>query len=521
MSDEYAYSLPTFLQTMASTWRVAAPVGPEAQIASATISEPSAGAVHLRLTFTAPVQPRHMLEGTVQEVGANDILVRAGVQPALAAHVYFEEQHFTHVHYVSGGAVDPAAAGPAGQTRAPGTAIPTTTSTLEIGFYQSTATGKRYIHPALVLRMLAFFASDVDALLRRLLELDPSAPFFLDAFLAYLDAAVTQRKDSAPFLGYLLLREYENIRNAVSLSQTARVLYEGRLQHPLAARIALTDLIVLIQDAATFQTAMATNPDRMHLWHVYDKHLWLLLVEALSIGIDPIYVSNGFTSMWNKDEHRFIVDESYLAIFNGQFAGQGPGVPLPAEGRVKLRGNDEVLDEIDKILPWRQEAVRAKRAQRYHYLQRPDKTVVFARGPLPASTPASPIATGCDDLPAAIIGGAVIPRTDLDVQAFANRTGKDVGLPMLGRAINHGKTYFFWLARQDFGSTTRPDASSDATYDEMVGLLVLLGATDAVILDGSDSVGLIVKGQGIIPGLQPGPVKNYAIPTAIGFRKLP
>jgi hypothetical protein len=311
------------------------------------------------------------------------------------------------------------------------------------------------------------------------------------------------------------------------VTSTARAAYESRLPEILLERITLADLQLLIQSQSGFEAAMATNPDRLRLWDVHDKRLRLLVIEAVNVGIDPIYVFDGFSDLWDTHQTRFFVDEKYLAIFNGGFAGAGVNLrgldkPLaPAEGRVKFRGADAVMDEIDKIFEKKRPIVLGYRARRYHYLQRPGpaNTVVFAQGRLPDPTPAAPIATGCDDLPPVIHDGTPVASTHPDVSYFRLRLGRNDGLPMFGRAETHGKTYFFWLGRLT-STGAGPDAPQLASYDDMVSLLLLLGARDAVITDGSDSIGLMVKGRGIIPGLMPAFTKDEFIPVAIGFRKL-
>jgi hypothetical protein len=117
-----------------------------------------------------------------------------------------------------------------------------------------------------------------------------------------------------------------------------------------------------------------------------------------------------------------------------------------------------------------------------------------------------------------IAAGVPAPRDHRDVSSFIRMEGHE-GLPMLGRATKHGKTYLFWLGRIHSSNVALGDPSL-ASFDEMVAFLQVVGATDVVITDGSDSIGLMLKDRGIIPGLEPGRLKNQFTPTAIGFRKL-
>src|SRR5690349_13236843 len=91
------------LQFVAATvkeWKVGCPVDRgTATLTAATIDTGPSGQIYVQMTFSAPVQVRHMLDGTVVGVGPSDVLIEVAPWPAASAAHYLGDQAFAFIHY--------------------------------------------------------------------------------------------------------------------------------------------------------------------------------------------------------------------------------------------------------------------------------------------------------------------------------------------------------------------------------------------------------------------------------------
>lgn len=489
----------SFIEQAYDAWVVESPIelSDLSKLTAVRIVDGTNGQSHLALEFSEGITPKAMFDTAPLEPAmsgdATQVPMRLTFSSSLTSSLALEGQAIDSIEYVFSDVLDSDSALDFVNARGAMTAgdfIEVPTRSLAIGFFRNGAGGSReYMSPAIVLRLLALFSSQLRGFNAVLVRADGGdSPFGLDQFLAALQGAQGPGK---AMLMRALYEEYSEL-GTTTLFANPSLEVAGKYFDacPVLARATTyTSLLALVSDRQLFSEAINQAPDHYRFWNAWDKDLWLVVAKLDEVWIDVVELGGPRTFKGLDDSSQWAA--GYLAFLNGGYATKNP---FGARARRKYRHSPNV--DANEGREWV-----------FYFGQRQDGSLEVKQGRLPDTG----YATGLDNLEAYVVDGVTKHET--------LEKGPHMGVAMFGLSRHATTEFVFGLIRKHYKKEEAPPGL--ATEREMLDLLAGFGAVHILYTDGSDSIGFIDHEYGNVTSPFPGRGKNAWMEVAIGIRRRP